>query len=215
QGATPAMRFVVGDLPEIVEQEIDGDPVPVKVTLPVTINGRIFPREDIDVWTFAAKKGETILCEVNAARLGSPLEARLEVLDAQGVRLAESDNTGPDPRVRFTAPADGEYQARIQDARFSGGQAFVYRLTLSAEPHVDYCYPLGGRRGSKLGLMLAGQGVPTQRVAIDLPATREPEFRTHVRVGDRKTSEFLLALDELPEHVKSILPNTSEDAREG
>src|SRR5262249_55381821 len=31
QGATPAMKFVVGDLPELVEQEIDGDPVPVEV----------------------------------------------------------------------------------------------------------------------------------------------------------------------------------------
>src|SRR5262245_32568556 len=32
QGATPSMKFMVGDLPEIVEEEIDGDPVPVKVT---------------------------------------------------------------------------------------------------------------------------------------------------------------------------------------
>src|SRR5262249_8944789 len=90
-----------------------------------TLNGRIVPREDIDVWTFAAKKGETILCNVNAARIGSPLDARLEILDAQGRRIAESDNAGPDPRVRFTAPADGDYQVRIQDARCSGGPAVV------------------------------------------------------------------------------------------
>src|SRR6202011_5683222 len=56
QGATPSLKFMVGDLPEIVEQEVDGDPVPVKVTLPVTINGRIFPRGNVDVWTFDAKK---------------------------------------------------------------------------------------------------------------------------------------------------------------
>src|SRR4051794_30413081 len=52
QGATPALPFVVGDLPEVVEQEIDGDPVATPVTLPVTINGRIFPREDVDLWSF-------------------------------------------------------------------------------------------------------------------------------------------------------------------
>src|SRR5437764_11586962 len=40
QGATPALPFLVGDLPEVVEQEIDGDPVPVEVKPPVTINGR-------------------------------------------------------------------------------------------------------------------------------------------------------------------------------
>src|SRR5437879_4638339 len=35
QGATASMKFIVGDLPEIVEGEIDGDPIPVPVKLPV------------------------------------------------------------------------------------------------------------------------------------------------------------------------------------
>src|SRR5260370_3154342 len=45
QGATPALKIIVGDLPEIVENEIDGDPGPVALKLPLTINGRIFPRQ--------------------------------------------------------------------------------------------------------------------------------------------------------------------------
>ena len=52
QGATPGMKFIVGDLPEVVEAEQDGEAIPVEVNLPVTINGRIFPREDVDLWTF-------------------------------------------------------------------------------------------------------------------------------------------------------------------
>ncbi|MCA9073090.1 MAG: hypothetical protein KDA84_29410, partial [Planctomycetaceae bacterium] len=51
QGVTQSKKFVVGHLPEIIEDEIDGNPIPTQVTLPVTINGRIFPREDIDIWT--------------------------------------------------------------------------------------------------------------------------------------------------------------------
>src|SRR5262249_25074384 len=70
QGVTSAMRFVVGDLPEVVETEVDGEAMPVSVALPVTINGRIFPREDVDVWSFAAEAGESITCEVQSARLG-------------------------------------------------------------------------------------------------------------------------------------------------
>src|SRR5260370_32162917 len=58
QGATPAMKFLVGELPEIVEQEIDGDPIPVPVKLPVPINGRIFPREDVAARSFRANKGQ-------------------------------------------------------------------------------------------------------------------------------------------------------------
>ena len=101
QGATPAMKFVVGDLPEMVEEEIDGDPVPVTVDAAVTINGRIFPREDVDVWTFTAEEGpERLTCEVDAARLGSPLDARLEVRDAQGrVSPRTTTTRGADPRL--------------------------------------------------------------------------------------------------------------------
>ena len=100
------MKFVVGDLPEIIEDEIDGEPIPVKVTLPVTINGRIFPRENIDVWIRSRpKKGETVRCEVHAARLGSPLDARLEVRDAQGRRIAENDDhTAPIRSSRSRPP---------------------------------------------------------------------------------------------------------------
>ncbi len=79
QGITPFRRFIVGDLPEIVEEEIDGRAVSVKVTVPVTVNGRIFPREDVDIWTIEAQAGQTFTCEVRAARLGSPLDSRLEV----------------------------------------------------------------------------------------------------------------------------------------
>src|SRR5262249_27025379 len=39
EGASAGLAFVVGDLPEVIEQEIDGDTVPVEVKLPVTING--------------------------------------------------------------------------------------------------------------------------------------------------------------------------------
>ena len=97
-------KFMVGDLPEIVEQEIDGDPVPVEVKLPVTVNGRIFPREDVDVWTVELKKGQTIY--LRGPRRPPRLAAgrSLEVLDPQGRRLAENDEpSAADPFVRFTA----------------------------------------------------------------------------------------------------------------
>src|SRR2546423_1266725 len=114
QGVAPAMPFVVGDLPEIVEEEIDGKPIPVEVQLPVTINGRIFPREDVDIWAFHAKQGQMVWCEALAARIGSGLEPRLEIIGASGGRLAENSGYfGDDAFVRFTAAADGVYQSRI------------------------------------------------------------------------------------------------------
>lgn len=202
QGATPSMKFMVGDLPEIVEEEIDGDPVPVKVTLPVTINGRIFPREDVDIWTFQAKKGQAILCEVHAARLGSPLDARLEIRDASGRRLAENEiSKGGDPLAKFIAPADGEYQVRIHDVRFQGGQAYVYRLTITADPYVERFFPLGGKRGSTIKLELAGQGVP-ETVEVKLPNVPGSEFLYQPSLGAQARTGLLLELDDLPEYLR-------------
>ena len=200
QGATPALKFQVGDLPEIIEEEIDGDPIPVEVKLPATVNGRIFPRGDMDVWTVTLKKGQPVTCLVHAARLGSPLDSRLEVLDAQGRRLAENDDaSGSDPFVRFTAPADGKYQVRIHDSAFRGGPAFVYRLTLTTGPYVDRVYPLGGRRGSKTRFELTGQGLPTT-AEIALPARGDSDHLHRLALKDGRTNEFLLDLDDLPEH---------------
>ncbi|HYT89163.1 MAG TPA: PPC domain-containing protein [Gemmataceae bacterium] len=203
QGGTKALFFMVGDLPEVIEQEIAGDPVPVEVQLPVTVNGRIFPRADIDVWTVQLQKGQPLSCEVHAARLGSPLDARLEIRDPQGRRLAENDDTfGADPFVRITAPADGKYQVRIHDANFRGGPAYVYRLTLTNGPYVERVYPLGGRRGGKAKFELHGQALPAGPVEIALPADAAPEQSQRLTVGGALTNEFLLDVDDLPEHLE-------------
>ena len=98
QGATKTLKFVIGNLPEVMENEIDGRPIPQVVTLPVTANGRIFPREDVDVWAFTAKAGETIVMDAAAKRFGSPLNIVLAVRDAQGNPIAsEKTLRGGDP----------------------------------------------------------------------------------------------------------------------
>jgi hypothetical protein len=200
QGATPAQSFVVGDLPEIVEEEIDGEPIPVEVRPPVTINGRIFPREDVDVWSFAAKKGQTFTCEVNAARLGSPLDARLEIRDPRGVRIAEKVAERGDPVLRFTAVEEGNYQVRIHDTSFRGGQAYVYRLSITADPYVDRVYPLGGRRGSTTKFEFSGQGLPAEPIAVTLPADAASEYIYRLTTGGKTTNTILIDLDNLPEY---------------
>jgi hypothetical protein len=226
QGITPAKVFIVGDLPEFVEEEIDGEPIPVPVKLPVTINGRIFPREDVDSWSLDLQAGQTINCEVNAARLGSPLDARLEVLDPHGRRLAENDeHYGADPFIRFTAPANGTYQVRIHDIAFEGLQPYVYRLTLTSGPYVSAVYPLGGRRGSEVllewedaarNVLRTDTGADARgtssalRAKLAIPADAPAAFATQLSVEGQSTNSFLLDTDDLAEHLESE-PNNSAD----
>jgi hypothetical protein len=203
QGVTPAKRFVVGDLPEIVEKEVEGAPVPVAVNLPVTINGRIFPHEDVDIWAVALKKGQSLTAVVEAARLGSPLDARLEVRDPQGRLLIENDDAyGADPALRFTAPVDGQYQVKIHDVNYKGSQAHVYRLTLTTDSYVERVFPLGGKRGTRGSFTLTGQGLPEVPQPIDLPAAAPASFPARVTVGGKLTNSFTLDVDDLPEVIK-------------
>jgi hypothetical protein len=145
QGGAGGLVFVVGDLPEVIENEADGDALPNAVKVPVTINGRIFPRDNVDLWEFEAAAGQTLTAMAAAKSLHSPLAPRLEILDASGRVLAENMTfaiPGSDESVRFTAPATGKYRVRLGDARALGGPAYVYRLTLTTESVAEYSFPI-------------------------------------------------------------------------
>lgn len=82
------VRLAVGEEPETQEAEPNNDAAAAQsVALPVTVNGRIAgdgAKADGDYFRFRAKKGQELLLEVNARRLGSPLDSVIEVLDASG-----------------------------------------------------------------------------------------------------------------------------------
>ncbi|HLW66998.1 MAG TPA: hypothetical protein VKS79_16915 [Gemmataceae bacterium] len=208
QGASSGLVFVVGDLPEVTEP--DTGSVSQPLALPVTINGRIFPREDVDEWSFHLKKGETVTAGALAAKLGSPLEIRLEARDEQGHRLAENDRfpAPSDARLHFTAAADGIYRIRVFDARFQGGPNYVYRLTLTTGPHVERVYPLGGRRGERVAFDLFGPGLPKKQIILPLPNDGRSEF-LHPLQG-QATQPFRIELDDLPEY-REAEPNDAID----
>ena len=145
QGGASGPLFVVGDLPEVTEREIDGDPIPTAITLPVTANGRIFPREDLDLWEFDATAGKTVTAFVQAKSLNSPLIPKLDILDAKGNTVAEQmlhPCIGTDASVTFTPKVRGKYRVRITDARTLGGPAYVYRLTVTTAPVPAFHFPL-------------------------------------------------------------------------
>jgi hypothetical protein len=67
----------LGNEPEIESQ---GGAIPV----PVTVNGKIGAPGTQNRYSFKARKGDQLVLEVNARRLGSDLDSFLEVLDSQG-----------------------------------------------------------------------------------------------------------------------------------
>lgn len=70
--------LIVGDLPETLAAKSSEN----RIVVPGTGNGVVGPN-DTDRWTFAAKKGQRLVVEVNARRLGSPLDSIIEIHDAK------------------------------------------------------------------------------------------------------------------------------------
>ncbi|MCI0702407.1 MAG: hypothetical protein L0241_15095 [Planctomycetia bacterium] len=145
QGGAGGPVFIVGELPEVIEKEIDGEPIPVPIKLPVTANGRIFPREDVDLWEFDAEAGKTVTAFVHTKSIKSPLVTRLDILDSSGKVIAEEmlhPCIRTDGSVKFTPKVSGKYRVRIRDARTLGGPAYVYRLTVTTENVPAFHYPI-------------------------------------------------------------------------
>ena len=208
QGVTARKHFVVGMLPEQVEDEIAGEPIPVEITLPRTLNGRIYPLEDVDVWQFRATEGEMISCEVLSSRLAYPLDAHLEIRGPDDEEIAESDDHfGSDPYLSFRAPTTGLYSARIRDVTFGGLPSFVYRLTITNGPYLERLYPLGGQAGSSVTFSCQGQGSPQHPVLVALPTLSSGEEERVVRLGNELVEDcgnsVLVHISRLPEHVEA------------
>jgi hypothetical protein len=146
--ASNRVPFALDTLPETMEQEPNNTPAAAqKMTLPVIINGRINRPDDWDVFQFTGKSNDTVVAEVRARRLDSPLDSVLKLTDASGQLLAFNDDTEDlgagvnthhaDSYFMARLPADGTYYVHIGDTARQGGEEYGYRLRLST-PQPDF-----------------------------------------------------------------------------
>lgn len=82
-------KVVVGDGPQLVEAEPNDRPdQATALTAPGVVNGRFWKAgqasSDVDLFHFEAKAGQTWILETDAARRGSPVDTKIEVLHADG-----------------------------------------------------------------------------------------------------------------------------------
>ena len=151
QGGTGTRPFLVGELPEHIEAESNSIPARAeRLELPVTLNGQIYGERDVDFFKMSLSKGQVLVCDVLAGRIGSRLDPVIELLGPDGRRLdAQEIRVGRDPVLAIQAPRDGDYLLRVANITVDGNAACVYRITLSTQPLVISAFPSGGRSGSK------------------------------------------------------------------
>ncbi len=138
---------------------------PKVAALPVSLHGTLTGSSKLTT-SFTGKAGQTILCEVEAQRLGGKLKPVLHLLDEGGRQVAWSlpnSSLGGDARIAATLPADGLYTVEIHDAQYAAGAPGNFRLKLGAWQYVDAVFPPAVRRGQTATVELIGN-TPGQRV---------------------------------------------------
>ncbi len=172
------VAYAVGTLPECLETEPNNDVKAAQtVRLPQVVNGRIAKPNDVDVFRFEGRAGDSIVVEITARRLDSPMDSLVRLMDSSGKILAWNDDFEDkdgylrrepvflthhaDSYLTFRLPRDGVYYVEVSDSQQHGGEAFAYRLRLSP-PQPDFALCV---TPSSLN-MAAGRAVPVYVYAL-------------------------------------------------
>ncbi len=195
-GASNPLTIRVTDTPEIVETGGHHAVTNAQaVQLPVGIIGMVGVAGQVDFFRFPAKKGERLILDVQANRIGSALDSSLAILDSNGKELHRNeDANGFDSFISFQVPTDGEYIATIRDFEHRGGEDYKYHLTVGAIPYLESIYPFGGQRGKTVDLTLTGinlEGAEKMKVSVDPNAPGGPqEVRARTAKGFSNPRSF-------------------------
>ena len=187
--------FAVDPLPDGLDSEPNSTPKNAqRVSLPIIVNGCIDTPGDQDLFQFEGRAGDEVVAEVSARRLDSPLDSVLKLTDASGACLALNDdqddlgsgcNThSADSYVSVKLPAKGLYTLHLSDAQHKGGEAYAYRLRISA-PQPDFALRVAPSRVVMKGKDSAG---------VTVYAIRKDGFTGTIRleVKDGATNGFVL-----------------------
>ena len=126
--AAPAFPVEFSDIPEFIETA-----EPQTLPIPSGVSGRIVNPGAKDQYQFTTTKGTVLEFNVIGPRFGSEIDAWLKILNQEGKEIATNDDAdgSSDPRLVWTAPADGTFTAMVGDLTQRGGQTFYYRLQIS------------------------------------------------------------------------------------
>ena len=235
-GMSNILLFTVGAFTETEDRELNargrlaGEPLNDSLSMaqpveaPVTINGTLTVA-DRDFFRFHAAKGQNLIIEAEARRIGSAVDPAIELFDTSGNRIGRNQDApgiGVDSRLAFTAPADGDYIVALRDSKFSKQTQNYYRLKIANYGYAESLFPLGGRRGETLEVEMFGGNLDKPvKTQVDL-TTKDPaaEFVDVRLPGAPGALPMRVAVSDDPEadeptgaEVKELKPGTLTNGR--
>ncbi len=178
-GTASPFELLLSDLEQTVEPSEESADAP-RLNFPGSVTGTIEGTFDEDRYLVNGKKDDVWVLSLEAARLGSPLDVVLSILDPAGKEIARNDDLPEttDAGLQFTVPADGTYQLGVADVSGkSGNRGSTYRLTLTkALPDFTLSLPelVNVPIGDKASLEIKATNVVGLNVPISISVTGLP-----------------------------------------
>jgi hypothetical protein len=156
-GLSNPRAFAVGLLPEtLVPSTNTSVASAISLGLDTTSYGRA--QANATAWfRIKIKKAQRVLMECETESIDSRMDPVLAIADSTGRELERARTTG---LIDFSAPAEAEYLLAAHDFLYRGGDAYIYRLTVSSGPHIDYIFPPCGLPGTKTNYLVYGRNLP-------------------------------------------------------
>lgn len=152
QGVSQPGFFVVGDGMEMTESEpndktSNANHIPA---WPLTINGKLDKRGDVDCFTLKMKKGEIFRASLQAYTLMGKFDGILKLQSADRGQVAwNHDGTTLDPLLHWQVEREGTYILQVMGFRYpanadvslTGGEGCEYRLHIECLDPLDNPIP--------------------------------------------------------------------------
>ena len=132
-------------------------------TLPVSFWGTLEQPGKAVEFSFQAKAGQNLVCDLAAERLGSKsLNAILTLLDERGRVLAVNRgfDGSADALLVHRLTATGRYTVRVSDPQYMASPEHFFRVSVGELPVVTGVFPLAVRADSETEIQLAGENLP-------------------------------------------------------
>ncbi|MBV8882136.1 MAG: hypothetical protein JO332_19420 [Planctomycetaceae bacterium] len=200
-GDSAKVKLHVDTLPQVVETEGST----TTAALPVSFWGTLTARGDADTFAFEGQKGQTVVVDAAAKRLGSKADLTLTLTDAAGRLIASNiDFEGEsDPLIVASLPADGRYLLTVTDLQLGASAEHYYRLSVGDLPIVTGAWPLAVPAHRETEVRLIGANLPPDATA-KVQAGAEGEALVAVdRVRFRVRRDVKVLVTSLPETTET------------
>ncbi|MFO0803678.1 MAG: hypothetical protein U0791_11250 [Gemmataceae bacterium] len=175
------LDVVADEFPSVIVDPANG----AELRVPGTADGILLKPNESQTIRFTAKKGERLIVEVNARRLGSPLDSVIEILDAAGKPVPRAvlrstarvwstfrDHDAANPGIRL----ESWNELGIDDLLYGDGELMkIFALPKGPDDDCQF-YTARGQRLGFLGTTpnAHAQGCPLYKVEVHPPGRTFP-----------------------------------------